>query len=118
MFSLVNRKYFKFEGEKPKLTWTTKLTKKTLGYYQPLRDRIAISRVLDREEVPYYVVESVMYHELLHRKLGVVIVNGREMAHTKEFRFLEQQYHFYWEAEYWLRNNYNKLFSSLSKNKI
>jgi hypothetical protein len=39
-----------------------------------------------------------MYHELLHKKHGETIINGRRFVHTPEFRREEQQFEQYAKA--------------------
>ncbi len=51
-----------------------------------------ISQTLDNHHVPEYVVDYVMYHELLHKKLGIRKVNGRRFSHTNNFRDEEQKF--------------------------
>ena len=40
-----------------------------------------------------------MYHEMLHKKIGLKEVNGRRYAHTKKFRDAEQKFESYAQAE-------------------
>ncbi len=47
---------------------------------------VMLSVSLDDPSVPAFVVDFVMYHELLHKKHGVTLANGRRMAHTPAFR--------------------------------
>jgi hypothetical protein len=62
-----------------------------------------ISLTLDDVTVPKFVVEFVLYHELLHKYHGTKWVQGRRMVHTKEFRASESQFKFYNEASKWLK---------------
>ncbi len=48
--------------------------------------------------VPAYAVDFVMYHELLHKQLGVKVVNGRRYAHTPAFREAELAFKRYDDA--------------------
>lgn len=73
-----------------------------LGSYHA-RDRLVrIHPHLDRPEVPQYVVESVVHHEMLHAVLPPVVKNGRRYLHTPEFRRRERLYQQHEEAEAWL----------------
>ena len=90
---------------KPRLTWNQILTKRKLGHYERTRDRVVISRTLDRQNVPKIVVELVLYHELLHKYHGVQFVNGKFRAHTPEFRRSEQKYQHYQAAMEWIEHN-------------
>jgi hypothetical protein len=61
-----------------------------------------ISIALDRRDVPPYVIDQVMHHELLHKKLGTNYINGRTISHTPEFRAEEQRFKHYQEAQAFL----------------
>jgi predicted metal-dependent hydrolase len=61
-----------------------------------------ISATLDSVEVPAFVVDFVVYHELLHKKHGVRWQNGRRAVHTPAFRAEERCFHKYAEADEWI----------------
>ncbi|MGK7893688.1 MAG: topoisomerase II [Xenococcus sp. (in: cyanobacteria)] len=103
LFERINQEYFAGNMAKPRLTWNQILTQRKLGHYEPLRDRVVMSCTLDNDQVPQYVVELVLYHELLHKYHGVKWVNGKRMAHTPEFRRSERKFAYYQEAEQWLK---------------
>lgn len=103
VFRRVNQVYFGGSMDRPKLTWSTVLTRRKFGHYDLIRDTIMISRTLDDADVPEFVVDFVMYHELLHKKLGVRWQGGRLMAHTAEFRIEEKRFRGFAEAEATLR---------------
>lgn len=70
LFHSINQDYFNSKMSQPRLTWNNLLTFRKLGHYEPLRDRVVISRTLDNSHVPQFVVEFVLYHELLHKHHG------------------------------------------------
>ena len=107
LFERINQAYFAGKMAKPRLTWNQTLTHRKLGHYEPLRDRVVMSRTLDDSHVPQIVVEFVLYHELLHKHHGFKWVNGKRMAHTPEFRRSEKQFEYYQEAEQWLNQSPN-----------
>jgi hypothetical protein len=76
-----------------------------LGSYSYEDRLIRIHRVLDRPSVPRYVVESVVYHELLHADLPPVTRNGRRYFHTPEFRRRERCFRHFERADCWVRDN-------------
>ncbi len=98
-FARVNAAYFVGLMPKPRLVWNRTLTARKFGHYQPGRDTIMISVTLDDPGVPDYVVDFVMYHELLHKKHGAMTVNGRRLSHSPAFRVEERQFAEYHEAE-------------------
>ena len=97
--------------KKPVLTWNNLITHIKFGHYVPSTDTVMISIVLDTKEVPSYVLDHVMHHELLHKKLGAKVVGGRRMAHTPEFRAEERKFRRYQEAQTFL----SKLSNEQSK---
>ncbi len=82
-----------------------------LGSYDQRRNLVRLHRCLDRAEVPRFVVESVVYHEMLHAALPPVVEGGRRRIHTPEFRRRERLYHRHEEAERWLDDNLERLAS-------
>jgi hypothetical protein len=99
IFVRVNKAYFGGLMPKPILTWNRTLTARKFGHYQPSRDTVMISVTLDDPEVPAFVIDFVMYHELLHKKHGSMIVNGRRLSHSQAFRAEERRFAHYNEAE-------------------
>jgi hypothetical protein len=57
---------------------------------------------LDSARVPRYVLEFVVYHELLHGLLDVEDGVSRRIRHTAEFRKKERAFAMYDEAQVWL----------------
>jgi len=104
VFKRVNEEYFGGRLERPFLTWSGAMTRRRLGHYVPTRDTVVISLTLDDPAVPPYVIDFVMYHELLHKKLGVRVARGRRYVHTPEFRRAEREFRHYREAEDYLKN--------------
>jgi hypothetical protein len=80
-----------------------------LGSYSYEDRLIRIHRVLDRPGVPRYVVESVVFHELLHAALPPVLRNGRRYFHTPEFRRRERRFRHFERADCWVRQNLQQL---------
>ena len=106
LFDSINQEYFAGEMGKPRLTWNKILTHRKLGHYEPLRDRVVISRTLDNSQVPQIVVELVLYHELLHKYHGAKWLNGKRMVHTPEFRRSERKFQNYQEAQRWIERSF------------
>jgi len=103
IFARVNNDYFGGLMLKPILTWNRTLTARKFGHYQPGRDTIMISVTLDDPEVPAFALDFVMYHELLHKKHGIMTVNGRRLSHSPAFRAEERRFAQYHEAERLIR---------------
>ncbi len=97
-FSRVNQQYFAGEMARPHLRWSGVITLRKMGHYQATRDTVMIASTLDHAEVPEWVIDFVMYHELLHKKHGAKLVNGRRFVHTSAFRRDEQLFEKFNEA--------------------
>ncbi len=73
-----------------------------LGSYVHEQRLIRIHPALDGARVPRYVVESIVYHELLHADLPPVEHRGRRLVHTPEFRRRERLFPEHARAERWI----------------
>jgi hypothetical protein len=98
-FDRVNATYFDGKQSLPRLVWSEVHTYRKFGYYDSTRDLVMVSTTLDAPDVPEYVVDFTVYHELLHRELGVRRVNGRRRIHTPTFRERERDFRRYDEAQ-------------------
>lgn len=103
VFLSVNRAYFDGKLSRPRLRWSERRTYREFGHYEPATDTVQISRTLDAPEVPRFVLEHVMHHELLHRWLGAESRAGQRRYHSAEFRRAERAFERYAEAERFLQ---------------
>lgn len=103
VFDYVNSFYFSGRLGRPILAWTSESPRKRLGYYFAALDLLAVNRALDAERVPRYVLEFVVYHELLHHVSAVNASPARRVHHTKAFREQERLFRTHEQAETWLR---------------
>ncbi len=82
----------------------------TFGSYDPVLALIRIHPVLDSKDVPLCFVESVLYHEMLHHKMGgVADKSGRTVYHTRAFREAEARYPRHEEALAWEKKSLPRL---------
>ena len=88
----VNAAYFGVALARPRLVWNRALTGRKFGHYRRSTDTVMLSVSLDAADVPAWVVDFVMYHELLHKKHGIALVNGRRFEHTAAFRAEERRF--------------------------
>jgi hypothetical protein len=102
VFDRVNAAYFAGGMPRPKLSWSKALTARKMGHYQFASNTVVISLTLDDPRVPEYVIDLVMYHELLHKQMGARMVNGRRYAHTDAFRQAEWRFEHYAQAKAFL----------------
>lgn len=82
------------------ISWTKERNLRRVGYCSVLMKVIAISSVFDDPEVPEYVLDYVVYHEMLHLKNGL---DPDSPKHGPEFRSQEREFPRWQEAEAWLR---------------
>ena len=101
-FDRVNAAYFDGRMRRPKLVWGRAMTMRKFGHYDRVHDTVMVSASLDAENVPMLVIDFIVYHELLHKQLGVAWRNGRRAAHTPEFRRAQQHFDRQTEAEAFL----------------
>lgn len=80
-----------------------------LGSYHERENLVRIHPVLDRADVPFYVVESIVHHEMVHAVVPTERGKSRRIVHGPEFRRLEKLYRQHTEAEAWLKANIERL---------
>ncbi|MBW8873608.1 MAG: hypothetical protein JF614_01475 [Acidobacteria bacterium] len=80
-----------------------------LGSYSYEDRLIRVHRVLDDPAVPRYVVEAVVYHELLHADMPPEVRGGKRYFHTPEFRRRERLYRNLGRAERWIGEHLSEL---------
>ncbi|HEX9928031.1 MAG TPA: SprT-like domain-containing protein [Pyrinomonadaceae bacterium] len=102
IFRRVNQTYFQNRIKQPVLSWSQTKTRRVFGHQDAVHDTIIISRTLDDARVPQFVVEFVLYHELLHVVHPMRVVNGKRRIHSAAFRRDERRFARFEEAEKWL----------------
>ncbi len=103
LWQRINERDFNNRLSRPGLEWTRRVAHCRTGYYDAMTDRIAISVALDDESVPEYVLDFVLYHEMLHQAARLDILRGRGRVHDARFRGEERRHPRYAEAEAFLR---------------
>ena len=109
IFHKLNLVYFKSSVSKPTLTWSARKTYRILGHHDAAHETIVISKSLDNKKVPKYVVEFVVFHEMLHIFHPTTHRNGRRYNHTAQFRRDERKFAYFEEAESWIERNVRNL---------
>ncbi|MBL8180521.1 MAG: hypothetical protein JNL64_02795 [Blastocatellia bacterium] len=109
IFDTLNRDYFSGKVPKPTLTWSARKTFRILGHHDGTLDHITISRSLDSIDVPRYVVDHVVFHEMLHIVHPVRIINGRRYIHTPAFKRDEEKFQYHDAANRWIEQNVRRL---------
>ena len=103
VFARVNGAYFEGRMSPPHLAWSRSVLRQEFGRYESSRDTVTLNRALDHPDVPERVVEYVLYHELLHKELGVQVRAGRRQVHPRAFREAERRFVHRTDAEACLR---------------
>ena len=103
VFDRINAQYFSGTIDKPRISWSTKRSKCVLGRYDSTHHTIFISRVFDAPRIPSYVLDYVMYHEMLHVTHRTRIQDCRVIVHTPEFKREERRFAQYEDAKRWLK---------------
>lgn len=80
-----------------------------LGSYEFQGKLIRIHPALDRDFVPKYYVEWIVYHEMLHQLVPEIVKNGRRYFHGPGFKKLERAFPAYRKAQEWQEMNLEKL---------
>ena len=109
IFDNLNFWYFREKLPRPVLTWSARDTYRILGHHDSTHDTIVVSRSLDSADVPRYVVEYIVFHEMLHIHHPTVHHNGRRYNHTPAFRRDEEKFKHYRAAEEWIEENVARL---------
>jgi hypothetical protein len=104
-FERISAVYFSSSIERIPLSWSRQRSRYTLGRYDASHHVVYISRILDQAGVPDYVLDYVMYHELLHARHHTQVKKNRLITHTREFRQEESRFRDYTRAREWLRRH-------------
>lgn len=89
----------------PTIGWNAQGGARLIGFYDEATHEILISNRLDQKRVPFYVLEYVVFHELLHAKHPSKHHKTRRTVHSAAFKKDEQAYPFYGEAMAWLKRH-------------
>ena len=114
IFDSLETRYFETPVE-ARITWGRRVVPNKrqrslqLGNYVPDEQLIRVHPVLDQSWVPLYVIEAVVYHEMLHHMMPAVVRNGRHHYHTPTFLARERQYEHFAKAEAWEKANFWRL---------
>lgn len=90
IFEDLNTHFFHGLMARPRMSWSKSKTRRILGHYDPAHNAIIISRVFDHVAMPRYVLEYIVYHEMLHLKHPVKLRGSRRCVHSAEFQAEEK----------------------------
>ena len=92
IFRDLNQRFFQNQLPPARLGWSHQYSRRILGHYDSGHATIIISRKLDSPSVPRYLVEYVVYHEMLHIRIPVERRGQRRVVHSREFREAEKKF--------------------------
>ena len=104
IFERINATYFAGELPKARLGWSPRRSRTILGHYDAAHHSITVSRRLDQATVPAFVVDYVMFHEMLHIKHPVEHQGAGRKIHTRNFKQEEKSFPFYQAAKLFLKS--------------
>ncbi|MEM6456055.1 MAG: hypothetical protein AAF772_13250 [Acidobacteriota bacterium] len=76
-----------------------------LGSYSVEHDLIRIHPALDRPDLPSWVLDTIIHHEMLHAALPPVQRGLRRIVHSATFRRRERAFSHHARTERWLERN-------------
>ena len=103
IFEELNTRFFHGLMARPRMSWSQTRTRRILGHYDPAHNAIIISRVFDHPAAPRYVLEYIVYHEMLHLKHPVKLRGSRRCVHSAEFQAEEKLFPRAADAESFLK---------------
>jgi SprT-like family protein len=92
IFTKLNRKFFQGKLAQPRLGWSPKRSRTVLGHHDSAHQTITISRRLDARSASRYLVEYVVYHEMLHMHFPTERKGQRRVVHSRQFREAEKRF--------------------------
>lgn len=92
LFEQLNREYFAGELQRPHMGWSARNWRRQFGSYDPGPNQIVLNRRMDRPGIPQFVVEYVLFHEMLHVKHPTRRSGCTLLSHSPEFRREERRF--------------------------
>lgn len=112
IFNKLNNLYFQNTLEVPHIGWSRQNNKYRLGSFHANQQKMLISRILDHPDVPQFVVEGIVYHEMLHMIHPIQSQNGRRIIHSRNFKNDERKFIHHVKLERWLKEDYPVLIGN------
>jgi hypothetical protein len=92
LFELLNNKYFHGTLERPQIGWSKRSWRRQFGCYDPGPNHILLNRRMDHPGIPQFVVEYVLFHEMLHVKHPTRRSGCSLVSHSRDFREEEKRF--------------------------
>jgi hypothetical protein len=104
IFSAVNSRFFNDQVEVRKIGWGVRRSWGRLGHYDPTHNTITLSPVLDSPDVPRFVVDFIVYHEMLHTVFEGGENHGFRRHHPPAFNRTEKSHPDYEAVKKFIKN--------------
>jgi predicted metal-dependent hydrolase len=92
LFDQLNQRYFENSLQRPNIGWSLRGWRRQFGCYDPGPNQILLNRRMDGPGVPQFVVEYVLYHEMLHVKHPTRRSGCSLISHSPQFRAEEKRF--------------------------
>jgi Protein of unknown function DUF45 len=92
MFDELNGRYFKGQLQRPHIGWSARNWRRQFGCYDPGPNQILLNRRMDHPRIPPFVVEYVLFHEMLHVKHPTRRSGCSLVSHSPRFRAEEKRF--------------------------
>ncbi len=92
IFVRLNLRFFRGKLPRLRVGWSPRRSRSVLGHYDSAHRTITISRWLDSPHTPRYLVEYLVYHEMLHARYPVEGDGHRRVVHSRQFRAAEKKF--------------------------
>jgi len=103
IFDDLNLRFFHGLMARPQMTWSGNKSLRSLGHYDPAHNTIVVSRIFDRESIPRFALEYLLFHEMLHLKHPVKLRGSKRCVHPPEFQAEEKSFPHYERAKKFLK---------------
>lgn len=88
----------------PTLSWSKTVSRHRFGHWDADHNAVVISQVLDDPKVPEFVLDYVLYHELLHIVHPTRMGSGtKRIVHSAAFKRDERRFPRWREGDDWIR---------------
>lgn len=92
MFEELNGRYFSGQLQRPHIGWSARSWRRQFGCYDPGPNQILLNRRMDHPRIPPFVVEYVLFHEMLHVKHPTRRSGCSLVSHSPQFRAEEKRF--------------------------
>ena len=98
IFARLNERYFSGRLPAARIGWSPHRSRSILGHYDSAHGTITISRFFDSPNVPRFLVDYLVFHEMLHIEFPVERNGHRRVVHSRAFREAEKRFQHFEKA--------------------